>query len=300
MPFTQASRRRDKPLIKLNCAALPPGLVESELFGHEKGAFSGAISSAGWDDSSWPMAARSSSMRSAKCRWMCSSNCCVFFKNGSSSGSEGPTPSRSMCESSLRPIATSSRRSGKGSFERTCFTASMCFRSSRPRCAIGIGDVPLLVQFFVAAFSMRVGVRIEAVGQRTMERLVNYRWPGNIRELENVLERAIILSDGPTLEIDPAVFGTTSQTGTSASQSAAQTPHPVAAPSAAGDPPGGSLESLEEKERSHILAALGQTGWVIEGSRGAATILAIHPNTLRSRMKKLGISRPLHGPQDTR
>ena len=124
-----------------------------------------------------------------------------------------------------------------------------------------------------------------------MERLSRYSWPGNVRELENVLERAVILSNGPTLEIDSEVFASAAATRSaiadprtpSGSESARQ------APAGAGlDAP---LESLASNMRNHIMAALEQSGWVIDGPRGAAKILGLHPNTLRSRMKKLGVVR---------
>jgi formate hydrogenlyase transcriptional activator len=142
-----------------------------------------------------------------------------------------------------------------------------------------VGDVPLLVQFLVGKFGARVGRRIEAIEQETMERLVRYRWPGNVRELENILERALILSNGSALAIDPEVFTATAKDTTPAPESL---------------PPSGNRqigESMESIERNHILAVLNQTDWVVEGPRGAAKILDLHPNTLRSRMKKLGIKR---------
>ena len=143
-----------------------------------------------------------------------------------------------------------------------------------------LGDVPLLVQFLVGKFGARVGRRIEAIEQETMERLVRYRWPGNVRELENILERAIILCNGSALAIDPEVFTATAKDTTPAGRDSLP-------------PPGNrhAGESLESIERSHILAVLTQTDWVVEGSRGAAKILDLHPNTLRSRLKKLGIKR---------
>jgi formate hydrogenlyase transcriptional activator len=139
--------------------------------------------------------------------------------------------------------------------------------------------VPLLVQFLVGKFGARVGRRIEAIEQTTMERLISYHWPGNVRELENILERALILSNGSTLEIDPEVFSTTPKDSMPG-------PNPV--------PPLGNLQagdSMESIERNHILAVLAQTHWIVEGPSGAARILELHPNTLRSRMKKLGIRR---------
>jgi formate hydrogenlyase transcriptional activator len=155
------------------------------------------------------------------------------------------------------------------------------------------GDVPLLVHFLVARFAARVGVRIESVGKATMERLSRYCWPGNIRELENVQERAVILSNGPTLEIDPEVFASAAACAANAGP-----PTPSGSergrPTAAGAGPTPPLESLESSTRNHILAALEKSGWVIDGPRGAAKILGLHPNTLRSRMKKLRIVRPRH------
>jgi transcriptional regulator with GAF, ATPase, and Fis domain len=151
--------------------------------------------------------------------------------------------------------------------------------------------VPLLAQFLVARFAARVGVRIESVGKATMERLRRYSWPGNVRELENVLERAVILSNGPTLEIDPEVFAS----ATAARPAKAGPPTPTASdaerPAAAGAGPTARLESLESNTRNYILAALEASGWVIDGPHGAAKTLGLHPNTLRSRMKKLGIVR---------
>ena len=108
--------------------------------------------------------------------------------------------------------------------------------------------------------------------------MVAYPWPGNVRELENVLERAVILANGPTLEIGPDILPATPE----AAASAAPSPSPL---------PGASLEAVES---NHILSVLERTAWVIDGPGGAAKVLGLHPNTLRSRMKKLGIKRPSH------
>ena len=132
-------------------------------------------------------------------------------------------------------------------------------------------DIPLLVRFLIDKYSARMGKRVEKVSQETMQRLVAYHWPGNIRELENVLERAVILVTGPTLEIDGDLLATTMSP-------------PETAP----------LLSLDAVESRHFLTVLRQTNWVIEGPRGAAQILGLHPNTLRSRLKKLGIARLTH------
>lgn len=125
----------------------------------------------------------------------------------------------------------------------------------------------------------------------TLERLKQYSWPGNIRELENVLERAVILSNGPTLEIDPDVFAAATAERAAAADASETVIHKTddeAATDRQETPP---IETLESNERHHILAALEKAGWVIEGPHGAAKILGLHPNTLRSRMKKLGIAR---------
>jgi transcriptional regulator with GAF, ATPase, and Fis domain len=129
-------------------------------------------------------------------------------------------------------------------------------------------DIPPLVLFLVDKFAMRVGKRIDGVDKETMRRLLSYSWPGNVRELENVIERAVILANGSTLQIDPDIL-------------------------APGPPLADALPecTMQGVERDHILNVLRQTRGVIDGPRGAAKILNLHPNTLRSRMKKLGIGR---------
>ncbi len=294
-----ASRRRDKPLIKLNCAALPPSLVESELFGHEKGAFSGAIqrrlgrfelAQGGTifldEIGEVPPDVQVKLLRVLQER--------EFERVG---GSEPIKVDVRVIAATNRDLPRAVR---EGTFREDLFYRLNVFPIELPPLRDRIGDVPLLVQFLLPAFSMRAGVRVESVGPATMRRLASYRWPGNIRELENVLERAIILSNGPTLEIDPAVFGTPLQAGATGSEQQEPAAHGARPPSSGDETASSSLESLEQKERGHILTVLEQTGWIIEGARGAATILAIHPNTLRSRMKKLGISRPRHGPRPAR
>ncbi|HTU20184.1 MAG TPA: sigma 54-interacting transcriptional regulator [Gemmataceae bacterium] len=285
-----ASHRRDKPLIKLSCAALPTGLVESELFGHEKGAFSGAISR-------------------RLGRFELANGGTIFLDE------VGEVPLdvqvkllRVLQERELervggmqpikvdvRVIAATNRDLGKsireGKFREDLYYRLNVFPISLPPLRDRAADVPLLVHFLVARFAARVGVKIDSVEAATMERLNRYSWPGNVRELENVLERAIILSNSPTLEIEPEVFAS----ATAARSASAGPPTPStsereeqAAANAGLAPP---LESLESNTRTHILAALEQSGWVIDGPRGAAKILRLHPNTLRSRMKKLGIIR---------
>src|SRR5581483_105258 len=128
-------------------------------------------------------------------------------------------------------------------------------------------DIPLLVSFFISRFAKKLAKQIQGVSKDTMERLTKYPWPGNIRELQNLIERAVVLADGPVLKIDDAMLGM---------ESGLDSGRPIA---------------LEDVERTHILRTLVETNWVIHGNRGAANILGINPSTLRSRMVKLGIKR---------
>jgi PAS domain S-box-containing protein len=265
-----ASPRRTKPLIKLNCAALPANLVESELFGHEKGAFTGAtarkpgrfeLADGGTlfldEVGELPLETQAKLLRVLQER--------EFERVGGTVS----------VKADVRVIAATNRDLAKmtkdGKFREDLFYRLNVFPVRLPALRERPGDVPLLVRHFVAKFAGRLGKRIEDVGADTLDALAAYPWPGNIRELENVIERAVILSDGLDLEIDPEVLSLTTE---------------YAAPGASG-------QSLVAVERDHILGVLSQTGWVIEGAGGAAKVLGLHPNTLRSRMKKLGISRPV-------
>jgi len=150
-------------------------------------------------------------------------------------------------------------------------------------------DIPKLAKFFLAHYAKKLGKSIKEISPNTMDRILEYSWPGNVRELQNVIERAVILCRQPILELEPdrapiaprrirsSVTETNSQTGT--------------APSTAS--PSAPASTLKEIERNHILAVLRQTGGVIEGPKGAARILDLHPNTLRHRINKLGI-KPTH------
>jgi PAS domain S-box-containing protein len=270
-----SSTRKDKPLIKVNCAALPTGLVESELFGHEKGSFSGAISkrigrfelahggTIFLDEiGEIPLEVQAKLLRVLQER--------EFERVG------GASPIRA----DVRIIAATNRDLEKsvhaGTFRADLFYRLNVFPLALPPLRDRADDLPLLTTFLISKFASRVGRRIESISKRTMERMSNYHWPGNIRELENVLERAVILSSGPMLEIDESVFAMAAGT----------------APS--GDRASIPVLDLDSVERNHILSILKQTNWVIEGAQGAATLLNLHPNTLRSRLKKMGISRPTH------
>jgi PAS domain S-box-containing protein len=268
-----SSKRKDKPLIKVNCAALPSGLVESELFGHEKGAFTGAIAKqtgrfeladAGTifldEIGDLPADAQAKLLRVLQEY--------EFDRVG------GKAP----IKVDVRVIAATNRdllaavREKK--FREDLFYRLNVFPIQLPPLRERAEDIPLLVHFMVNRFATRIGKHIDAVSQKSMQRLLAYPWPGNVRELENIIERGVILAPDTTLEIGPDILSTDGID-----------------PDTKDQP---SLGTLEDAERKHILAALRQADWVIDGPRGAARILQLHPNTLRSRMKKLGITRTTH------
>jgi transcriptional regulator with GAF, ATPase, and Fis domain len=141
-------------------------------------------------------------------------------------------------------------------------------------------DIALLAHYFISRYAAKIGRQISRVPREVMQRLSAYAWPGNIRELENVIERAVILSPGPDLVLEPGGLPVASASA------------PVQADTRPGvsDSPTNSL-TLEQAERTHIISVLKQTQWRIDGPQGAARILSVHPNTLRSRLKKLGLRR---------
>ena len=267
-----AGPRKGKPLIKLNCAALPAGLVESELFGHEKGAFTGAVSRKPGrfeladggtlfldEVGELPADAQAKLLRVLQER--------EFERVG------GTAPVRvdvRMIAATNRDLA---RMVKEKTFREDLFYRLNVFPLTLPPLRDRPDDVPLLVRFFLKRFAARIGKRFDDVDRETLDLLTAYPWPGNVRELANVVERAVILADGPILEIDPEVFA-------------------VGGADDVPGPAGADDRSLRAVEREHVLAALRQANWVIEGPAGAARALGLHPNTLRSRLKKYGITRP--------
>ncbi len=276
------SKRRDKPLIKLNCAALPAGLVESELFGHEKGAFTGAIArgigrfeladggTIFLDEvGELPLEMQAKLLRVLQER--------EFDRIGG----------QKSVRVDVRVIAATNRDLAKAvrdkEFREDLFYRLNVFPIRLPSLRERTGDVPLLAYYYMSRFAAQLGRQIDGIQPATMEQLVAYDWPGNIRELENVIERAVILCRGSMLEIDPMLLTGQTRLGTHGGNRAGE-------PSVHSQSP--DSETLQAVERNHILAVLEKTNWRIDGERGAAQILDLHPNTLRSRMKKLGIVRP--------
>jgi formate hydrogenlyase transcriptional activator len=164
-------------------------------------------------------------------------------------------------------------------------------------------DIPQLAMFFLGRFAKRFGKAVEAISRESLDRLLAYPWPGNVRELQNVIERAVVLSEGPVLELDDVLLPISARREGQRAGADAPPPRPdvagvggVASLSRSagadeGSPSPLGSATLEEVERRHILATLARTGWVIEGPLGAARVLGLHPNTLRSRMERLGIRR---------
>src|SRR5262245_7429008 len=286
-----SSGRRDRPLIKVSCAALPTGLIESELFGHEKGAFTGAterrigrfeLANGGTifldELGEMPMETQVKLLRVLQEQ--------EFERIGG----------RQTLRVDVRVIAATNRDLTRaiatGTFRSDLYYRLNVFPVVVPALRERREDIPLLVHYFVARYAAKIGRRITRVPGDVMERLVAYPWPGNVRELENVIERAVILSRGPDLQVAPGALPTAAApTARPAPAVHAAAPVEIARPQP--DPGHGDGEplSLEETERKHILAVLVRTGWRIDGMSGAARLLEMNPSTLRSRMKKLGIRR---------
>jgi PAS domain S-box-containing protein len=280
-----ASRRSDKPFIKVNCAALATSLIESELFGHERGAFSGAI-------------------QRRIGRFELAHTGTIFLDEVGEVSPEVQVKllrvlqerefervgGNQTIKSDVRVIAATNRDLGRGiregKFRADLFYRLNVFPLNLPPLRERAADIPLLVHFFVQRHAPRVGRHIESVDAESMQRLTNYPWPGNIRELENIVERALILSNRPVLQIqldlgapDP---GAVISAGTPAGVAGVDSGRPA---SDEGKP------DLDSIQRAHILSVLRAANWVIEGNHGAAVRLGMKPGTLRHRMKKLRIDR---------
>ncbi len=277
------SERRNRPLVKVNCAALPFGLIESELFGHEKGAFTGAtdrrigrfeLAHGGTifldEIGDMPADVQAKLLRVLQEH--------EFERVGGSN----------LIKVDVRVIAATNRdlfRSvSEGTFRQDLYYRLNVFPVQMPPLRERREDIPPLVHYFVRRFSLKIGRKITRIQRETMERLASYAWPGNVRELENVIERAVILSRGNELEVAPGVLPEI------APVAHAQTAPPRRAPEEKV-PALPRPQSIDQVERNHILEVLMRTNWRIEGTEGAAALLNLNPSTLRSRMKKLGVQR---------
>jgi len=260
------SPRKDKALVKVNCAALPSGLIESELFGHEKGAFTGALSRR---IGRFELAHRGTifldeigdlplELQAKLLRVLQDGE----FERVGGTGS---------IKVNVRVIAATNRdleRSvQENRFRQDLFYRLNVFPIRIPALRERKEDIPLLVKYFAVKYGKKMGRNIDTVPKKVLDSLTTYTWPGNVRELENVIERSVILSTGSQLELADWLpkQGISSQ--------------------------GNKVPTLEELERQHIIEVLEMTGWRVSGERGAATVLDVKSTTLESRMKKLGIVR---------
>jgi formate hydrogenlyase transcriptional activator len=267
------SQRHANSFVKLNCAAIPTGLLESELFGHERGAFTGAIT-----------------QRIG--RFELANHGTIFLDEVGEIPLElQPKLLRVLQEkeferlggsrtlrSNARLIAATNRdlqsMVDEQKFRSDLFYRLNVFPIHVPPLRERPEDIPFLVRHFAQHFAFNMSKKIDTISSETMNALVRYPWPGNIRELQNVIERAVILSKGPSLKVPLSDLKPRSLDG------------------ANGNGNGHGLATLEEVERRHILSVLEQTNWVFAGPNGAAARLGIKRPTLQFRMQKLGISRP--------
>ena len=263
------SSRHSNAFVKLNCAAIPTGLLESELFGHEKGAFTGAIT-----------------QRIG--RFELANRGTVFLDEIGEVPLDLQTKLLRVLQEreferlgSARTLRTDTRLIAATNRDLSAMVEEQKFRSDLfyrlnvfpvrvPPLRERAEDTPLLVRHFVQHFARRMKRTIETIPVETMDALIRYRWPGNIRELENLIERAVILSPGPVLQVPLRDFDSWTKPGQV----------------------NGKHQTLEDAERAHILATLKETRWVLSGPNGAATRLGMNRSTLQFRMKKLGIVRP--------
>jgi formate hydrogenlyase transcriptional activator len=270
------SSRAKNAFVKLNCAAIPTGLLESEMFGHERGAFTGAIAqrigrfelaSRGTvfldEIGEIPLELQPKLLRVLQER--------EFERLGSS---------RTL-KSDARLIAATNRDLAEmvadHEFRADLFYRLNVFPILVPPLRERRDDIPLLVRHFALQFARRMNRAIDTIPSETMNVLVAYHWPGNIRELQNLVERAVILSTGPVLNVP--LNDLRSQ------------PHTAVPTNAPTSEKHRKIETLEDVERRHVLETLDATDWVVGGPKGAAVLLGLKRSTLQVRMEKLGIRR---------
>jgi transcriptional regulator with GAF, ATPase, and Fis domain len=261
------SGRKDKILVKVNCAALPGGVIESELFGHEKGAFTGALSR-------------------RVGRFELANGGTLFLDEVGDlppelqakllrvlqEGEFERVGGTQTLKVNVRLVAATNRDLAKaveeGRFRADLFYRLNVFPIAIPPLRERVEDIPRLVRHFVMVYASKMGRSIDTISEQAMRKLTAYPWPGNVRELQNVIERAVILSTRGRIELDDQLAAPVADAGTK------------------------DVATLEEIERDHIRTVLNRVGWRVGGERGAARILGLKRTTLEARMSKLRISRP--------
>ncbi|WP_020676826.1 sigma-54-dependent transcriptional regulator [Geopsychrobacter electrodiphilus] len=269
----RSSTRKDHPIITVNCTTLPATLVESELFGREKGAFTGSdtrqigrfeLANGGTifldEIGEMPLELQSKLLR--------------VIQDGEFERLGSPR----TIKTDVRIIAATNRdlkeeiRTGK--FRQDLYYRLNVFPITLPPLRERKEDIPLLVNHFVAIFNKKIGKKIETVSTNTLNHLHEYHWPGNVRELESIIERAVITSQGNSLQVLDRFEMIQAVADVGASEVENQ-----------------EIKALADLEHDHICQVLQQTGWRIEGKSGAALLLGLNPSTLRARMRKMGIAR---------
>jgi formate hydrogenlyase transcriptional activator len=273
----ERSPRRERPMVKVNCSAISAGLVESELFGHVRGAFTGAtanrigrfeVAHGGTifldEVGELPLETQVKLLRVLQEREI------------------EPVGSNHPRKVDVRVIAATNRDLAAeveaGRFRKDLYFRLNVVPLDVPPLREREGDVELLALYFAERFGRELGKRITGIAPGSLARLGAYDWPGNVRELSNVIERAVVLARDPVLEVGEELLPR--------AERVAPAPRAGAASSTRG-----AEETLEASQRRHIVEALEATAWRLEGARGAAARLGINASTLRSRMKKLGIRR---------
>lgn len=274
----RASRRRDQPLIKVNCAAIPATLIESEFFGHEQGAFTGATKKR---DGRFALAHRGTifldevgelplDLQSKLLRVL-------------QEGEFEPVGSSQTRKVDVRVIAATNRdleRSAReGKFREDLYYRLNVFPIQLPPLRERCADIGILATAFAQKFAQRMGRKLEPLSEECLRRLQAYSWPGNVRELQNIIERAVITSRDGRLNLDRALPESVNPSAATLSSNGENSKRVR------------TVKELEELERSNIIAALEGTQWKIGGENGAARLLGIKPTTLSSRIKALGIER---------
>lgn len=263
-----ASPLNHHPMVKVNCAALPASLIESELFGHEKGAFTGALANRTGrfeiaDDGTLFLDEIGDFHLELQPKLLRVLQEGTFERVGGNRTLKVKTRIIAATNADLYQLVKD------GKFRQDLYYRLNVFPIQLPPLRQRGDDIPELALHFVQKYNAKYKKSIQSISSSLIDSLHRYQWPGNIRELENIIERAVIISCGPELILDEMF------------QQMVESSPVTQCP-----------KTLQEAERHHIVYALEQCGWVIEGQKGTASMLAIHPATLRSRMKKLGIRRP--------